>query len=301
MRRWLAPAAGLLVVLVVTLVGLDLFVDRVLPVLVRSTPSPSSPAASPTVRLLEPAELWALAGETAPVPTSHGPAQLTTIAVGQVLLPSGRIIVADPFLTHGVAALGRTVDPGRYPVSVVVARFPDTDQRVALATARITPGQPVAWELAKTADQAAASLAPDQLLGYGVDSGNGSFSSPEAAAVLAARPASSGTDDDPILVALNKNAVDSWSSADVILDPATGLDVVAFSSGWGDGAYPSWWGLDADGHAIVLMTDFGVLDAPLGRPPGTVPAPSASPAGPSPSPSAASSAPPLRKASASPS
>jgi hypothetical protein len=37
--------------------------------------------------------------------------------------------------------------------------------------------------------------------------------------------------------------------------------VIAFSSGWGDGSYPSFWGYDADSQPVALVTDFGVLDA----------------------------------------
>jgi hypothetical protein len=34
------------------------------------------------------------------------------------------------------------------------------------------------------------------------------------------------------------------------------------SSGWGDGSYPSFWGYDAGGQRVALVTDFGVLDVP---------------------------------------
>jgi hypothetical protein len=36
--------------------------------------------------------------------------------------------------------------------------------------------------------------------------------------------------------------------------------VIVFSSGWGDGSYPSYFGLDAEGTPLVLMTDFQILD-----------------------------------------
>jgi hypothetical protein len=44
--------------------------------------------------------------------------------------------------------------------------------------------------------------------------------------------------------------------------PASGPEnVVAVRSGWGDGIYDSTWGLDADGKAVWLVTDFRVLTA----------------------------------------
>ena len=40
---------------------------------------------------------------------------------------------------------------------------------------------------------------------------------------------------------------------------AAGLDVALFSSGMGDGAYSSYWGFDAGGQAVCLLTDFDIL------------------------------------------
>jgi Protein of unknown function (DUF4241) len=35
---------------------------------------------------------------------------------------------------------------------------------------------------------------------------------------------------------------------------------VIFSAGWGDGFYASYWGLNAKGEPLKLVTDFNVLD-----------------------------------------
>ncbi len=57
--------------------------------------------------------------------------------------------------------------------------------------------------------------------------------------------------------------VADWNhSVDVVVDEATGANVIGFSSGFGDGAYPSWFGLDAGGAPIVLLTDFAILESP---------------------------------------
>ena len=46
--------------------------------------------------------------------------------------------------------------------------------------------------------------------------------------------------------------------------PRNELDVVrniiAFSSGWGDGMYPSYLALDGSGRPVAVVTDFQVLD-----------------------------------------
>jgi hypothetical protein len=48
-----------------------------------------------------------------------------------------------------------------------------------------------------------------------------------------------------------------------VLDPASGANVVSFTSGEGDGCYASYFGLSADGSAARLVTDFGLLVRPV--------------------------------------
>jgi len=43
------------------------------------------------------------------------------------------------------------------------------------------------------------------------------------------------------------------------VDETTGVNIIAFSSGWGDSCYASYWGYDAAKQRVALMTDFGVL------------------------------------------
>ena len=40
----------------------------------------------------------------------------------------------------------------------------------------------------------------------------------------------------------------------------SGLNIAAFSSGFGDGSYSSYWGLDAEGAPVRLVTSFDVLE-----------------------------------------
>ena len=40
-----------------------------------------------------------------------------------------------------------------------------------------------------------------------------------------------------------------------------GGNVIAFSTGYGDGSYPVFWGLAADGGPVCLLVDLRVLDA----------------------------------------
>jgi len=49
-----------------------------------------------------------------------------------------------------------------------------------------------------------------------------------------------------------------WTSLTV--DPSSGADAVAFTSGYGDGIYGSYWGFDDNDEVVCLVTDFLVLN-----------------------------------------
>ena len=48
-----------------------------------------------------------------------------------------------------------------------------------------------------------------------------------------------------------------WSDVDI--NNPTKANLIAFTSGWGDGGYPSFWGYDASNQLVSLVTDFGIF------------------------------------------
>jgi hypothetical protein len=212
------------------------------------TPGPSIPPP------IAPGQLAGLFGVSAEQPTSWGRVSLRTVRVADLVLPSGRINGADAFLIDGAGWLA-TLPAGRYSVELLLAAA-DGDERVAAARVVLPVRGPVTWQLALLPGQDPAVLGPGEFFGYGVDSGTGSFFSPEAAEHL---------DDayaDRLLDQLAEHQQTTWAWANVQVDAASGANVVAFSSGFGDGAYPSFVGLATDGRTVGLMTDFGLLDSP---------------------------------------
>ena len=181
--------------------------------------------------------------------------------IGDVSLPTGRLVACDPLVVPDTEPFTRPVPRGRHPVETRVAEFDDGDQRVACALVRFSPGDPTDWELAALRGQRADRLRGDEYVGYGVDSGTGCFASPEALALFAETLASlDDGEDDPLIRALEETRVDTWDHADLVVGPDD-LDVVAFSTGFGDGRYPTYWGLDAQGQLVCAMTEFFVVDA----------------------------------------
>jgi hypothetical protein len=157
---------------------------------------------------------------------------------------------------EGVLPFDVEVEPGRYPVVLSIAHVLDNgDQRVAYAMLRLGEGQPVRWELATWPGRGLADLGEGEVFGYPVDAGTGSFMDEAAARKLA-------QDEDLIDRLLDdsrENYVDTWSWTDFVADAETGANVVSFSSGFGDGFYPSYVAFDEDGRMVALVTDFGVV------------------------------------------
>jgi hypothetical protein len=174
--------------------------------------------------------------------------------IGELKVPSGRISVSDPLTTafdRQLVALARRAPTGVFPVEVAVARFTNGDLRVACARVRFDrDASPTRWEIARFEDDP-----PDDAGAYGVDAGTGSFYD------LEARGEIDEATSDAWLAALETHQVETWSWHVADLGAA---NVAMFSSGWGDGFYASWWGLDGD-RVIELVTDFELLFAPLGE------------------------------------
>ncbi len=206
------------------------------------------------------ADLYPLFGEPGRAMSAGRSVDLSVAKVGDLVLPSGRVVAADAFAVGtGVAPFTRTLPPGRLPVLVLRAGPPGGPGWVAAAMIRAGSGDPVRWEPALVPGQDPAKLGPDEFYGYGVDSGTGGFWSAEAGTLDEGAFRAFG---DRLLDALGQTEEAYRDAAEVMIDPTSGLNVVAFSSGWGDGSYPTWFGLDAAGQPVVVLTSFDVLDEP---------------------------------------
>lgn len=180
---------------------------------------------------------------------------------GSLLLPTGRIVACDPSVISGEEeAFVRTVPPGSHPVSLVLAA--DAEQtRVAAAIVRFSDASPVSWERARTVEDDDL-----EMTGYGVDSATGCFLDSSALAIVATELEPTGQWDQLIEEALEVAPDDEWFSANVPVSQSPPTNAIAFSSGFGDGLYASWFGLDASGNAVCLLTDFEVVEMDAKQP-----------------------------------
>ncbi|GAA4861672.1 DUF4241 domain-containing protein [Saccharopolyspora cebuensis] len=175
-------------------------------------------------------------------------------------LPTGRVVAGEPAML-GVEegsdrAFVQRVEPGRYPLVLVIAAYDMPEDRptqadVAAAKLVIRDEPVVSWEMALLDGQDLAELDDDEFFGYAVDSATGGFIDAANAALL--------QDDDVTDRMFSEIAGTEDAAATTLTDDEGRPCLVAFSSGSADGHYPTWVGRTADGEVACFLTDFFVL------------------------------------------
>lgn len=178
-------------------------------------------------------------------------------------LPTGRVVVCDPYLRlpGGAEPLAAVVGPTDAAVVVSVAVVTrrlggrvTTERRVAGVKVGVSDAGVAVWEPVFDRTGARMSVG-DELAGQGVDSG--------VRCILDASRAQDfgpfdGTGTDALLRAFARGV---GTAAATTLPTATGeAGLIAVRSGWGDGwgatGRPVWAGRDADGRIAALVLDF---------------------------------------------
>jgi hypothetical protein len=179
-----------------------------------------------------------------------------------VTSPTGQIVGCDPIIV-GPASLPflapytTTVPAGRYPLYAWVATIRrgehEPQERVAALQLVVDDQPPARWELALPEGMDHAELDEDGLVGYTSEAGTGTL-----ADVVAVR-ALCGWEDGGTEVFIPADDVLTQTGIDVVTDEATGANVIAVQSGWGDGFNPTFIGFADDGAVTSFVTDFSVI------------------------------------------
>ena len=192
------------------------------------------------------------------VDVGEGPVTLRQRHVGDLIVTSGHIVACDPkWIDEYVQPFVTRVVPGRYPVVLGIVHFPDGSQCVAFATVRVQDRPPVRSEIARRPGDDA--FGEDYIPNYPVDSGKGCFMDLDAMHAWLQRLASDPEYDLVINEAMEATSVPAWAWASLSLEPDTAANLIAFTSGEGDGGYGTYVGYDADGAVTGFITDFALL------------------------------------------
>lgn len=179
--------------------------------------------------------------------------------LGELNLPTGKIVACDPLVDPETPPFSKHVKAGKYPVTLYI-HYIDDDKRVGFAKLGFSEKLPTRFEVAVNDEQKLEELEDGEFYGYGVDSGTGGFMDEETAKKLGQLMDES--EDYGIAELdnmLEESYVDTYCVANFTI-PDTDLNLAAFSSGYGDGLYPTYWGLDDDNNICCLITDFETVD-----------------------------------------
>ncbi len=249
LRRY---GAGLLAVAVIVV---DCLLVAGVLVVPRSAAGPwATPAARATFgRRLAPAEIEQLFRHPDRVKVSEGVFVLSVHEAASVRLPTGRVVASDGTGPQNAAAFTTTVPPGTYPVLLLQAAPAGVGPTNAAALIRVSDAVPASWRIATVPGQDASQLRPGEVFMYPVDSGLGCFTSPEAVQYMNA-------DSTWTSRVIDQLAASRALSTTLTFGGADGPNVVEFVSGYGDGGYPTFFGFDAAGKPVAVLTDFGIID-----------------------------------------
>jgi hypothetical protein len=159
-------------------------------------------------------------------------------SVGTLSVTTGILVVGD--LAYGPYVLspaGLRVPPGNYPAEVAIAFGRNLALRVRLSDHMV-----VKWHPADMGESGGHVI--------GVDAGNAAIMDLAAIATLNAR-------DKERIFDLYARA--SGRPRSLMLSLVGANDTVVADSGWGDGSYPVYWGVDAHQQPAVLLVDFRLL------------------------------------------
>jgi hypothetical protein len=195
--------------------------------------------------------------------------KIKTYHIGELVLTTGKLMACDLLIIPDERYyFEKHLKPGHYPVVISVAEIqPAGDKKIACAKLSLSEGKTVKWEMAAINDPDPAGKGVRNT--YWVDSGTGCFIDIKAAAVLAPLVWKKGFKKDrfeefcdQVIAEMSMHAYDKHGTtgwANMQIDHKSGVNVVVFASGWGDGAYASYWGYDASDRLTSLVTDFALF------------------------------------------
>jgi hypothetical protein len=191
---------------------------------------------------------------------------------GQVNLPTGQVVCADPIYRQLAYPQSWTVSKGEYPVYLYIGLKDDLAGRVAYAELVFKDEIPKYWELSIIADDFLKDSFGRIINGmYPVENGLSSFSDHETFMAYEQEiqqfyQLHPGANYYNIVLDKhfqeNHNIPESSRGEDwANYKPAKANgNIIMFGSGYGDGLYPRYVGYDKNGQVIKLVTDFTLLN-----------------------------------------
>lgn len=193
--------------------------------------------------------------------------KMEVMAIGNVSLPSGKIVVRDPlvYLSSNEKPYFIQAPKGDFPVTIAVVKSEDWGDRYAVVKVEFTKEKPVVYREALIGIEDLEDVTEDDFFGYSVDAGLGCITDAEVLPFVDQFVASTDVDNvyDDYFAEIfaqsykdhpnNQRDAGDWISWTV---PNTDYQIPMFASGFGDGSYPVYFAYDANGEVCGLYIQF---------------------------------------------
>jgi len=193
--------------------------------------------------------------------------KMEVMAIGNVSLPSGKIVVRDPlvYLSSNEKPYFIQAPKGDFPVTIAVVKSEDWGDRYAVVKVEFTKEKPVVYREALIGIEDLEDVAEDDFFGFSVDAGLGCITDAEVLPFVDQFVASTDVDNvyDDYFAEIfaqsykdhpnNQRDAGDWISWTV---PNTNYQIPMFASGFGDGSYPVYFAYDANGEVCGLYIQF---------------------------------------------
>ncbi|MRX78638.1 DUF4241 domain-containing protein [Pedobacter petrophilus] len=194
------------------------------------------------------------------------------LELGSVSIPSGEILVRDPlvYINKDAEPYLYKVPVGEFPVTAAVVVPDDEDSaRYAAVKVQFTSNDAIRFEEALIGTEDLANFSEGEFFGFNVDAGLGCVLDAESLKAFCtfqdqflAENKDKNLYDDYFAALFAKNYEENptyqreggdWLNWKI---PGTDYNIPFFQSGFGDGAYPVYYGFDANDQVCCLIIQF---------------------------------------------
>lgn len=182
--------------------------------------------------------------------------EVEVLDAGRLELTTGKVVATDPAWPALDDAVAAVVQPGSYPVSLSVARSRSAPERALVSAVRMLVSErPVeSWA---PAWQRVTSEGTARSLGFTVDAGQACLLDQAALPFLIEL-----ADDEE--ASIERSLRVNHEMFEHVVDEATGMNVIVFACGMGDGTYPVWSGSTTEGVVAQVVVDLEFLSRCIG-------------------------------------
>lgn len=192
---------------------------------------------------------------------------LETMEIGNVSLPSGKIVVRDPLvnLNANQSPYFIQAPQGNFPVTVAVVKSEDWEDRYAVVKVEFAKEKPIIYREALVGIEELEDVSEDDFFGFEVDAGLGCIADAEVLPFVDKFFDEADIDNvyddyfaDLFEKSYQENPKNQRDEGDWInwKVPNTEYRIPMFASGFGDGIYPVYFAYDANGNICGLYIQF---------------------------------------------